>query len=470
MSPGPNTGGWDVSGFWQPQATTPGTRWSASVRAWHTSTRPLTGQSQAILNIEWRNSSGGLISYESHTVADASTPWNQAQAFSVVSQPAPAGTATTRLVLGVLQSPTDPAPDVFFDEATFESQAAPTLADKQWSDFPGGRTIAFSGRNWRVKGPGYYGPGPSLFCDTAGCAWGDASDRLHLTVQKIGASWYSTEVTLEEALGYGDYVFTTVGRLDLLHPNVVLGIFLWQYGPCYDPANDWWNPYNEIDVEFSRWGNPSNDIAQFVAQPFDFPGNLHRFAASFSDGERTSHAFRWLHDRVEYRSWRGGPYDESPATLIQTWTYTGPHIPRPEQPRVHLNLWQFGSPPTTNQEVVFERFVFVPACAQPPCVVGVPNPPDPAPGSGAPAAWPNPFRGRTTIRYALVTAGPAELTLYDVSGRLVRTLVRSDVPAGEQQVAWDGQDDAGRLLAPGLYFYRLRAGNVVQSRRIVLLR
>lgn len=467
---GPGTGGWDVAGFWQPLATTPGGRWSASVRAWHSAARPLTGQSRAILNLEWRNSSGALISYESHTVADASTPPGEVQDVSVSSLAAPAGTASVRLLVGVLQSPTDPVPDVFYDQVVFEDLGSPTLAQKQWFDFPGLRTMSFGGRSWRVKGPGYYGPGPNSFCDTGSCIWVDAGDRMHLTVQKIGATWYSTEAALEEPLGYGDYIFTTIGRLDALHPNIVLGLFPWEYGACYDPANGWWNPYNEIDVEFSRWGNPANSVGQFVAQPYDYPGNINRFAATFSEGERTSHAFRWLADRVEFRSWRGGPADESPANLIHAWTYTGPHIPRPEQPRIHVNLWQFSGPPTTPQEVVLEAFTFVPPCPAP-CLVDVPAPP-PAAGSpgGDPVAWPNPFRSSTKIRYSLPIAGATEVRIYDVAGRLVRTLSTSESAAGERHVVWDGADDTGKRVASGVYLYQLRAGTATQGRRVVYLR
>ncbi len=174
--------------------------------------------------------------------------------------------------------------------------------------------------------------------------WVDASDQLHLTVQNNFGNWYSSEIALVDPLGYGDYVFTTQGRLDLLDPNVVFGLFIWEYEPCYDPSYLWWNPDNEFDIEFSRWGNPASAIGQFVAQPYDWPGNLNRFDATFSSNEITSHAFRWLHDRVECRSWRGGPLDEATSAQIYSWTYTGPHIPRPEQPRVHLNLWQIANP------------------------------------------------------------------------------------------------------------------------------
>jgi hypothetical protein len=420
---GPDQGGWDVSAFWQPLDTSPGERWSASVPVWHSSTRPLTGESRAILNIEWRDSGGALIDFESHTAADATTPTDEVILFAVESQAVPPGAVTARLLLGVLQSPTDPPPDVFYDLATFDNLGPPTIEELQWLDFPGGRTIDFSGRTWRVKGPGFYGPGPNLFCDTASCTWVDAQDRLHLTVQNIGNSWHSTEVALEEALGYGDYIFTTFGRLDDLHPNVVFGLFLWEYGRCFDPQYSWWNPNNEFDIEFSRWGNPANDVGQFVAQPYDFPGNISRFDAIFGEGELTSHAFRWLPDRVECRSWRGGPADEMPSNLIHTWTYAGPHIPRPEQPRVHLNLWQFNSPPATDQEVVLDAFTFIPAGGS----AGIAEDAAPLhrPSAALAVARPNPFNPHTTISYALTKDDHVEIVVYDAAGRPVRDLVKS---------------------------------------------
>jgi hypothetical protein len=464
---GPNLGGWNVSACWQRLDTAPGERWSASVRGWHSSTNPLTGQSRAILNIEWRDMVGNLISYESHTVAGASTPVDVVQEFSVVSGPAPAGTVATHFLLGVLQSPTDPIPDVYYDQAVFDNLGPPTLDELQWDDFSGERTINFSGRNWRVKGPGFYGPGPNLFCDTPSCTWTDSEGRLHLTIQNISGSWYSTEVTLEEPLGYGDHIFTTVGRLDDWHENVVFGLFVWQYGACFDPANGWWNPYNEVDVEFSRWGNPSSDVGHFVAQPFDYPGNASDFDVTFSNGEFTSHAFRWLNDRIEYRSWRGGPQSESPANLIHAWTYKGPHIPRPEQPRVHINFWQFTGPPGEDEEVVIDQFLFVPAGT----VVGISDrPPRIDPETHLAVARPNPFNLNTSIEYTVAKAGKVMLVVYDVSGRRVRTLLSGFVPAGTREVVWNGCDDSGHQVASGVYMYQFRAGDVVESRRVVLLK
>jgi hypothetical protein len=467
---GPNLGGWDVSGYWQRFDSAPGDQWVAGVCAWHTGVNPLTGSSKAILNIEWRNSSGDIIDYESHDVLTPATPLDDVELFTVTSQPAPAGTASIHFLLGVLQAPGEAPPDVYYDLATIYNTGPPTQSDLQWDDFPGGRTINFSGRTWRVKGPGYYGPGPNSFSDSPSSVWVDASDRLHLTVKDIGGTWYSTEVVPADALGYGDYIFTTVGRLDLLDDNVILGLFLWEYPPCWNPDYDSWNAFNEIDIEFSRWGTPGNDMAQFVAQPWDEPGNINRFDATFSDGELTSHAFRWLPDRVEYRSWRGGPQDESAENYIHTWTYTGPHIPRPEQPRVHINLWQIAEP-QNDQEVVIDEFTFVEECVPPHCdpiASGVPG--ERPEWRASLTAVPNPFNPSTTIRFVVEEAGFTQLAVYDVLGRRVRTLVSGVVPAGEHEVVWSGRDDSGGRVASGVYLCHMRSNGFVDTRKVVLLK
>jgi len=83
---------------------------------------------------------------------------------------------------------------------------------------------------------------------------------------------------------------------------------------------------------------------------------------------------------------------------------------------------------------------------------------------------PNPFY-TTTIEFALVRPSDrVRLSIYDVNGRLVRTLVDEPVAAGVTSRFWDGTDSRGRLLAPGFYFYRLEASGVSQTRRMMLLR
>ncbi len=82
---------------------------------------------------------------------------------------------------------------------------------------------------------------------------------------------------------------------------------------------------------------------------------------------------------------------------------------------------------------------------------------------------PNPFSPETRIAFELPQAGKVELGIYRPDGRLVRTLVTGERPAGRQEVRWDGLDGAGRKAAGGVYFYHLRAAGIVLSRRLVLL-
>jgi hypothetical protein len=84
--------------------------------------------------------------------------------------------------------------------------------------------------------------------------------------------------------------------------------------------------------------------------------------------------------------------------------------------------------------------------------------------------YPNPFNPETVIRYRLSAVSEVELAIFGVTGRRVRTLVQGRHSAGAHTVIWDGRDDRGQIVASGLYLYRLVAGELIQARRMVLLR
>lgn len=69
--------------------------------------------------------------------------------------------------------------------------------------------------------------------------------------------------------------------------------------------------------------------------------------------------------------------------------------------------------------------------------------------------YPNPFNPATTISFALPARGTVNLAVYDLAGRLVRTLVNDVLAAGPHAILWDGQDQTGRMAASGIYLYRL---------------
>jgi hypothetical protein len=82
-------------------------------------------------------------------------------------------------------------------------------------------------------------------------------------------------------------------------------------------------------------------------------------------------------------------------------------------------------------------------------------------------AHPNPFAGATRIAFLLSRPGTARLDVYDAAGRQVRRLQAPGLAPGPQALGWDGRDEAGRPLAPGVYLYRLHAPGVDLRGKIV---
>lgn len=93
-------------------------------------------------------------------------------------------------------------------------------------------------------------------------------------------------------------------------------------------------------------------------------------------------------------------------------------------------------------------------------------------GSAASAVGcaPNPFHGSTTLRFALSRSAPVSVGIYDVGGRLVRALRSGSFAAGRHEVSWNGRDDAGRSLPPGVYLYRIESPELNHSGRVVMLK
>ncbi|MEN8006007.1 MAG: FlgD immunoglobulin-like domain containing protein [Candidatus Krumholzibacteriota bacterium] len=85
--------------------------------------------------------------------------------------------------------------------------------------------------------------------------------------------------------------------------------------------------------------------------------------------------------------------------------------------------------------------------------------------------YPNPFNPRATIKYSLPRAGHLKLSIFNVRGQLVKTLIDGPRPAGENQtVVWDGSDNLGTAAASGLYFYEARAAGEVKTGKMMLMK
>ena len=83
---------------------------------------------------------------------------------------------------------------------------------------------------------------------------------------------------------------------------------------------------------------------------------------------------------------------------------------------------------------------------------------------------PNPFNPITLFRYELSVEGFVNITIYDMMGRKVRTLVNNSQTAGYKSIKWNATDDRNEQVSAGLYFYTIQVGSFNQTRKMVLLK
>lgn len=84
--------------------------------------------------------------------------------------------------------------------------------------------------------------------------------------------------------------------------------------------------------------------------------------------------------------------------------------------------------------------------------------------------YPNPFNPSTVIKYTLAHRADVELTIFNILGQSVRTLVNENLAAGDHTVVWNGLNEQGEKVSSGIYFYRIKTDDYVQSRKMILLK
>jgi hypothetical protein len=98
------------------------------------------------------------------------------------------------------------------------------------------------------------------------------------------------------------------------------------------------------------------------------------------------------------------------------------------------------------------------------------------PGGATPSAFrlapvfPNPFNPSTNVNFAVPRPAQVAVKVYDLTGRLVRTLVAADLPAAEHVVVWDGRDSGGRTAASGTYYCRMTSEGFSAVRKMTLVK
>jgi hypothetical protein len=84
--------------------------------------------------------------------------------------------------------------------------------------------------------------------------------------------------------------------------------------------------------------------------------------------------------------------------------------------------------------------------------------------------YPNPFNPVTTLRYDLPENAMINITIYDMLGRQVKTLMDQTQDAGYRSIIWDATNDYGKPVSAGIYLYQIQAGEYMQTKKMVLLK
>lgn len=254
------------------------------------------------------------------------------------------------------------APDPYICDPCFEVPTPPEAVASDMVDrMPPERIISFAGREWKVKRSDCpVGPGPNYFSDSEESVWVDENGFLHLTIENQDGKWNSTEVILTISLGYGVYIFHTESQVDILDPNMVLGLFTYETA-AYEQH------HRELDIEYARWSNPEEYTnSQFVVQPCsECPGcsNCSRFRVDLTEQDKSlTNMFIWSPGRVEFRVYKGKYYDDFPGNMLVHQWVKEEGVPDAGNENVRMNFWLFqGEPPANGlgNEVVVSDFVWL---------------------------------------------------------------------------------------------------------------
>ena len=219
-------------------------------------------------------------------------------------------------------------------------------------------TLAWKGHTWQLTSGGM-----------AGVCQGDpknvtvdANGYLHLRISNGTAGWTASELFTTDRLGFGTYQWQVDGPIDSYDKNVVLGLF--PYGPAAGIGAD---STNEIDIEYSRWGQangPNGDWTDYPASGTTI-GELS-YTFTLAPATLSTSRFVWSATSIASALLTGLQPVDGTTGLIKSWTYapTNPTVNVPQQALpLGMNLWCFDSPPSDGNpvEIVIRDFVFVPA-------------------------------------------------------------------------------------------------------------
>jgi len=211
------------------------------------------------------------------------------------------------------------------------------------------KVIHFSGYDWIVRSAGSNRGGETNAYDPAN-AWTDSRGYLHLQMTERDGRWSCADVRLNRSLGYGTYRFVVQDSAHM-EPSGVLGIFTWDEARAEETRT-------EMDIELSRWGNPSSKNAQYVVQPYYVPENISRFMVPAGV---LTYMLRWEPGVASFKTIRGSVASGGSDSVSEHVFNSG--VPIPASESVHINLYDFHHSKNSSQrptEVVIQKFEYLP--------------------------------------------------------------------------------------------------------------
>ncbi|HLK89115.1 MAG TPA: glycoside hydrolase family 16 protein [Polyangia bacterium] len=220
----------------------------------------------------------------------------------------------------------------------------------------GAATISWKGHTWQLTSGGM-----------AGVCQGDpqnvtvdANGYLHLRITNSGGTWTASELFTTDRLAFGTYQWQVDGPIDTYDKNVVLGLF--PYGPAAGIGTD---GTNEIDIEYSRWGQangPNGDWTDYPASGTTIGETSYTF--SLGGATLSTSRFVWSSASITSALYGGLQPVDGASGLIDSWTYA-PSNPTTNVPQqalpLGMNLWCFDTPSDGQPvEIVIRDFVYLP--------------------------------------------------------------------------------------------------------------
>ena len=216
--------------------------------------------------------------------------------------------------------------------------------------------IDWKGYTWSVTNGGMAGVAAGSTANVSV----DSNGYLHLQIRKNGDTWTAAEMFTTTRIGFGTYQWQIDGPIDTLDKNVVLGLF--PYGPAAGIGAD---GTNEIDIEYSRWGQESGPNGDWTNYPASGTtvGELS-YSFSLAGSTLSTSRFIWTSSSIEDFLLSGFEPVSSTKSLLKTWKYAPnnakTNIPQQALP-LGMNLWCYAIPSDgKNVEIVVRDFQFVP--------------------------------------------------------------------------------------------------------------